>query len=184
MTTTTVTASFEEIVDRHAPWLIGWLSRRTPSRADAEDLAQETFLLLHANRDRLRKPESLAAYLLGVARNLLRNQRRKTGVRERATPELLARADARAREDADAVDRRDDLAALDEAVSSLPDELEVVVQTYYARQLTYEEAAAILGVPRATVQSRLRRALTLLRERLDEGQTGSVPKEASHGQPR
>jgi RNA polymerase sigma-70 factor (ECF subfamily) len=55
---------------------------------------------------------------------------------------------------------------LEEAIRALPEELELTVLTYYSRKATYEEVAELLGVSRATVQSRLRRALALLRAQL------------------
>ncbi len=41
-------------------------------------------------------------------------------------------------------------------------ELEQVIAVHYGQDLSYERTAEVLGVPRATVQSRLRRALRRL----------------------
>lgn len=61
-----------------------YLSRTTGDPALADDLAQESFVRLHA---RASMPNDPAAWLVSVAHNLLRDERRTTGRRRR----LLAR---------------------------------------------------------------------------------------------
>jgi RNA polymerase sigma-70 factor (ECF subfamily) len=154
-------AELDRLVTRHAPWLLRWLERRV-GRADAEDLVQEALLVTFSNRARIERAEDWSGYLLGIARNLVREHL--------ARGERRREAEAR-RVVADSVDSAEN-EALEAALASLPEELEVALHVYYSRELTYEQAAEVLGVPRATFQSRLRRALTILREKLARERTG------------
>lgn len=140
--------------DRHAGWVLGWFRRRFGVQR-AEDLAQDAFLALLRNRHRVR-PGGMAPYLLGIVRLLTRAELRR-GPRG---PVSLAEEPASPRpRHAD-----DDLVAA--AVLTLPPELEQVIAVHYGQDLSYERTAAVLGVPRATVQSRLRRALRRLHREL------------------
>lgn len=159
--------SFEACVDRHAPWLIAWFTRRLPARADAEDLAQEAFIILHRNMGEIRDPSKTGAYLLGVARRILSAEHKKRAQRRAATIDLAALP---AREEGE-IDGHEEL---ERALRELPEELELAIETYYSRELTYEQAAEVLGVSRATFQSRLRRALAMLREKLARHQVGGM----------
>jgi RNA polymerase sigma-70 factor (ECF subfamily) len=51
-------------------------------------------------------------------------------------------------------------------VEALPEECREVVMLYYYQDVTYRDLAQLLGVSPATVNARLTRARTLLRERL------------------
>jgi RNA polymerase sigma-70 factor (ECF subfamily) len=146
------------IARRHVPWLLSWLERRVPPGLEADDLAQDVLVVAYRKRSRLREADAVRPYLVGIARKLLAN-----AVRKRARRARLLRIAVRAR-------RPDPPAAapdgLDAALRALPEELAETIDVYYAGDVTYEETAAILGVSRATVQSRLRRALVRLRELL------------------
>jgi RNA polymerase sigma-70 factor (ECF subfamily) len=54
-----------------------------------------------------------------------------------------------------------------EAVNALPEEQRVVVSLRYFAELSEEETAEALGLPRGTVKSRTSRALERLREAYD-----------------
>ena len=137
-------------LEPHTAWVLAWFRRRVGSER-AEDLAQEAFVAALRALPRLRH-EALGGYLLGIVRRLsaVEARRRRLPV---ASPDDLA-----ARIDGGLADER--VAA---AVRGLPAELEQVVTLHYGQDRSYEETAALLGVPRATVQSRLRRALERLR---------------------
>ena len=153
-----------ELVDHHGSWLLSWFRRRAPAGADPEDLAQEALLVLCRRADVADRPAGAGPFLLEVARRLLGASVRHA---ERRAPGGTDEVAAPAEDPAEAAEAE----RLADAVRGLPDELQQVIDVYYSRDVTYEEAAAILGVPRATVHSRLRRALARLRQRLaDEGE--------------
>jgi RNA polymerase sigma-70 factor, ECF subfamily len=145
--------------------------RMTGSREAAEDVTQETFLVVArgpSGYDHTRG--AFGAYLYGIARNLLI----KRAGRERP---LIALGDGQdgLRSDADPtedLDRRQAVEAVRRAVLTLPDHYREVVVLAELQGLPYEDVAAALGCPIGTVRSRLHRARSLLAQRL-RGRGGS-----------
>jgi len=146
---------FDRIARRHAPWLLRFLERRAPAGLDAEDLLQDVLVAAYRKRSHLGGTGEVRPYLVGIAKRVL-----AAAVRKRARRNRLLRLAPFAGRRERSAPRLD---ALARAVRELPEELAEVIDVYYSREVTYETAAEILGVSRATVQSRLRRALRELR---------------------
>ena len=144
--------------------------RLTGSTADAEDLVQDTLLKAYRAFDRF-DGRYLRAWLLTIMRNHHRNQLRKR------RPDLLDDEVAQRLpghgQDArrDGVDERafhDDLdPVVREALRSLSPKHRSVIALVDLDGLTYREAAELLGVPVGTVMSRLHRARSKVRSRLE-----------------
>jgi RNA polymerase sigma-70 factor (ECF subfamily) len=94
--------AFGQLFDRHSRAVYNHCFRLTASWSTAEDLTSTTFLLAWRQRDRMRLAnDSLRPWLLAVATNAVRTERRSLGRRRR----LAARApDERA-----AADHADDV---------------------------------------------------------------------------
>ncbi|MEZ4367662.1 MAG: sigma-70 family RNA polymerase sigma factor [Kofleriaceae bacterium] len=126
-----------------------------PSR-DLEDLAQEVFVVAHrriAQFDASRRPEP---WLYGIARNVLRDYRRRACQREVPSGDALpARSSGRGPVDADVELLRRALATLDEP-------LQDVLLLCDLAELTVRETAEALALPEGTLKDRLRRARTQL----------------------
>ncbi len=148
--------------------------------ADAEDVAQETFVRVHAALPSfdVGRDEKLSSWLLTIARRLCadraRNFKRQQALRLRIVPnEPRPGAD-------DALDDVRKKATLRAAVAALPEEQRAVVALRAWDELEYEAIAAVEGVPVGTVRSRLARAKQALRRALglddedDEERHGSV----------
>ena len=126
------------------------------SRADAEDLVQETFARVLAKPRRIRNEDDLG-YLLQVLRNTFISSRRKAARRpvsavveegyEPVDPRTGSRPDqaAEARE-------------VFTVIAGLPDVFRDALVAIDVVGLTYGEAAELLGAKEATITSRLFRA--------------------------
>src|SRR4051812_22971636 len=68
-------AAFEAIVQRHGPLLLGLCRRWVADEHLAEEVLQATFLVLVRKAHTLRKRESLAGWLHGIAHNIARRAR-------------------------------------------------------------------------------------------------------------
>jgi RNA polymerase sigma factor (sigma-70 family) len=160
---------FTVIFDRYYRSIYGYLSRRV-GQATADDLAAETFTRAFERRSAYdTAAERALPWLLGIAINLLAHHRR------RETRHLRALAAARQPElserFADATNGRIDAASarkrLVAGLEQLDDYDREALLLYAWGELTYEEIAAVLGIPVGTVRSRLHRARRKLRKALD-----------------
>src|SRR3954465_11036714 len=81
-------SAFGELYERHAPAVFGWLERR--ARHMAPDLTGETFAQAWLSRHRFRDRRDGAAlpWLLGIARNVLNESRRRDRVETKAPARL------------------------------------------------------------------------------------------------
>ena len=63
--------AFEVLMERYMPIVMGYLCGKTRNRCDTEDLAQEIFIKVHRNLDRLRTPERFGPWLMCIVRSRL-----------------------------------------------------------------------------------------------------------------
>lgn len=146
------TSTLGDHVDRlyRAAWAM------SGSRADAEDLVQETFVLVLAKPRRIRNEDDLG-YLLTVLRNTFISSKRKAARRpqQAAVDEAFEAADpSRATRPEEAASAREVfavIAALEEPFRDALVAVDVV-------GLSYGEAAELLGTKEATITSRVFRA--------------------------
>ncbi len=135
----------------------------TGSPSAAEDVTQEVFLTLirdGARYDERRGP--LAAYLYGVARNLVLRW-----LEQRRPEEMESAEGIRAGGDLAAdFERAESARVVRAAVLALPAHYREVAVLCELQELSYEDAAAALGCAVGTVRSRLHRARCLLAEKL------------------
>ena len=147
--------AFRLLYREHHPTVRRYLAARAPAN-DVEDLAAETFLL--AWRRAADLPPHALPWLLNVAAKVLANRRRSIE-RGDALVERLARV---SRFDdpgvPDALERRDEYAAVLRAVAGLrPGDREVVLLTLWDG-LEAREVAVVLGVSGVAARARLSRA--------------------------
>lgn len=136
------------------------------SAADAEDLAQETFLAVLRSPFEERTPAQTAAYLQTVARNLFLKSQRATGMQraglERADVDLDRQHSAwDAWAGADGGDRY--VAAMRDCVAGLDGRGRTAVRLRYEEGTSRGEMAERLGLSLDGVKSLLRRVRGILR---------------------
>jgi RNA polymerase sigma-70 factor (ECF subfamily) len=90
-------AAFASIIERYQGAVYGYLRARLLQATDAEDLTQEVFLRSYAARARFDSSNLIGPWLIGIARNLLREHARKSKRRkEVAWTELCLEVEQRA----------------------------------------------------------------------------------------
>lgn len=153
-------AAFEELVRKHQRPLLNFFAR-LGATAEAEDLAQETFLRLYKYRARYRASAKFTTYLYLLARQVridfLRKSIRLEALHEKAGKEAPQYEEPSAL----AQGARIDAAT---ALSHLPEPMREVVVLSIFQGLPHGEISAILDIPVGTVKSRLSNALHKLRE--------------------
>jgi RNA polymerase sigma factor (sigma-70 family) len=158
-------AAFTALVGRHGPMVLRVCYQVLGNSHDAQDAFQATFLVLARKARSVRKYDSVASWLYGVADRVARQARAEAArrrVHERRRSELTA-LDL---ESVGAETRSETWPELHEEVALLPEKLRIPIVLCYLEGLTAEAAAQQLGCPRGTVLSRLSRARERLRERL------------------
>ena len=159
--------AYEELVRRHQAVAVRTAHLFAPD-GDAEDAVQEAFVKAHAALGRFRAGSPFRPWLLRIVANEARNRRRSAGRRAG-----LALRSAEDRRPDDAAPSPESAVLADErrswllaGVNALRDDDREVIAARFFLDLSEAEAAALLGLPRGTVKSRLARALGRLRERL------------------
>ncbi|HEX8997472.1 MAG TPA: sigma-70 family RNA polymerase sigma factor [Ktedonobacterales bacterium] len=137
---------------------------------DAEDVAQEAITSAWRHRSDLRDIAAVRTWLLRITVNTCHNWQRSCNKRagryalslseEPLLPEGLYTSDPGASDHAIRLDLR-------HAIASLEAESQQLIALRYFAGLDSTEIGAMLGIPPATARTRLRRALILLRERLN-----------------
>jgi RNA polymerase sigma-70 factor (ECF subfamily) len=152
------------------------------SRQDAEDLVQETFTRVLARPRLLRGESSELAYLMRVLHNTFLSGRRDASRRPRAvvTLEDVQVLDWHATQ---APQQALEVGELYAAIAELPERYRRALVAVDLLGLSYAEAGRSLGVPEATVATRLFRARQLVVGRLAEEEK-PVPGGAARVRPR
>jgi RNA polymerase sigma-70 factor, ECF subfamily len=155
--------AFRRLYDRHAPRLYRFLCDLMRNASAAEEALQETFVRAHTRLGTLREPEKLRAWLYGIARLVVMEQRRArretslddddSSVAEPAslaTPEqaLLGRETGR---------------ALSVALEELKPGRRAALLLQADHELPYDEIAEVMGWSLAKVKVEIHRARAQLR---------------------
>jgi RNA polymerase sigma factor (sigma-70 family) len=157
--------AFAALYERHARKIYNFLFRRLADWSEAEDLTAVVFLEAFRRRaDAVLVESDLAPWLYGVATNVLRNRRRAQWRYRRVLAQLAAEPRSAAPDPHDRVEAAEQMRSVLERVRKLPRSQQDVVALCVWSGLSYEKAAAALGVPVGTVRSRLARARASLTE--------------------
>jgi RNA polymerase sigma-70 factor (ECF subfamily) len=160
--------AFEELVRAYQHRVFGIALRMVGNAAEAEDVAQETFLRAHRALPEFRGDAKLSTWLYAIASRLCLT---RLGSGEHATIRQDEGSIARLPQEADgpdtALERSELETALHRAIAGLPDDRRIVIVLRDLEGLSYEEIGEALDLPPGTVRSRLHRARLDLKEKLE-----------------
>ncbi len=160
-------SAFRLLFDRYYGMLFRFFCYRGMEHARAEDMAQDVFVKVWSNRDRIRVDKSIKAYLFTVAGNEINMYLRKKKVRDAHATEEKASAISYALP----ITNFDTRAAIDAAIQALPENQRHVFVLHRYDQLTYKEIAQIQQISIKTVESRMSKALKRLKQALQHLRT-------------
>lgn len=168
-------AALNDLMERHARVLFGFLCRFIGDEDAANDLAQETFVRVYQHRADFQPGMRFSSWLFTIAGNLARNYLRSRSRRPEVPlesgsddssgnlAESLPAVGAAPDEQAARQEQQD---AVRRAVAELPDDLREATVLCELGDRTVAEAAGILDTTVKAVESRLYRARQQLRRRL------------------
>ncbi len=157
-------AAFTALVERHGPMVLSVCRTVLGDRHDAEDACQATFLVLAQRAGLIRRRDSVASWLFGVARRVALRARRQAARRRELERRRRARVGVG---DPVCSPPAEPWPELYEELDRLPESFRAAVVLCDLEGHSYEQAAGILHCPVGTVQSRLARGRERLRHRLE-----------------
>jgi RNA polymerase sigma-70 factor (ECF subfamily) len=153
--------SFHALVDRHAQRLFRLAASLVGNSADAEDVLQETFIGVFRGLRSFQERSSVRTWLTRIlvtqAARWHRDRRRS---RSQPMDDSIPASAAGPNSGPDAV------IDIEAAMQRLSPEHRQVLALREFEQMSYDEIAEVLGVPRGTIESRLHRARSEMREKL------------------
>jgi RNA polymerase sigma-70 factor (ECF subfamily) len=172
---------FDAFYSEHVKDLQRFVARRVGDRERVADLTADIFLAAIDSAHRYRGGGTPRAWLYGIARVVVAEDRRRGG-RERTREERLRGSALLDEEEAARIERRIDAAArsrrLYEAMDRLGEDERAVLELVAIDELTVAEAAAAVGVRPVTARVRLHRARRRLRDELEAARNpANVDKE-------
>lgn len=148
--------TISRMVETYSPMLLRLACTRVEDPADAEDIVQEVFLKLLTARPVLRDAEHEKAWLIRTTLHRAADFRKAAARRNVPLEEALQAPGPEAD------------SGLRAAVLALPEKYSAVVHLHYYEGYSIKETAKLLGLPAATVGTRLARGRERLRQMLKE----------------
>lgn len=167
--------AFTELVGRFQGRVTNLISRVLNDRSASDDLAQEVFVRVFVHRRNYRRGSKFSTWVFTIAANLAKNEIRRR-VRRRnwfsldaltemlndSVPELADPAESREA----GLEREQLQGEVGRAIATVPEKYRLALVLRDIEGLAYEEIAEVLGVPGGTVRSRINRARSMLKRKL------------------
>jgi RNA polymerase sigma-70 factor, ECF subfamily len=144
--------AFESLVKKYQSKLIHFTSRYV-DKADAEDIAQNTFIKIYQNIHKIESTKKFTTYMFTIAKNeafsFLRKHKREIPI-----DDMIIGSGELTIEDT----------GLGAAVEKLENKYKKVIKLYYFDELQYDQIAAVLKLPVNTIRTHLKRAKEALKK--------------------
>lgn len=152
-------AAWSQLFEAHYRHIYAFVRYRLQGAAEAEDIAAQVFEVAYSRADSFDyRGLPIEAWLMGIARNLVRDHVKKRA--RRGTPAQLDEMAAQAPDDTRTVDLRRDLAR---AMEGLTDDQQTVLALRFLMDRPVAETAVLMGRSEDAVKNLQRRALASLR---------------------
>lgn len=146
------------------------IARIVLNAAEAEDLAQETFVRVWQQREKFRPEAPLRPWIFAIAVNLARNRLRWWRRRPEVALEAWTEDGGEIAGGDTAAEQRERAAAVRDAIAALPTDLREAIVLFEYERMSHAEIAVAVGATAKAVENRVRRA----RERLRLALAGRV----------
>lgn len=154
-----------QLFERHADAVARFFENKV--RVGSEDLIQVTFLRMVEGRARIREGVVFRAFILGVARNVMREHLRSMARGRSVDPEVESMSSL-APGPSTMVGRTREQRLLLEGLRRLPIDHQTALELYYWEELDARQISGIMGVSHSAMRSRLVTARERLREAMAE----------------
>jgi RNA polymerase sigma-70 factor (ECF subfamily) len=164
-------ALFQALVERYRRQAYFYARGMVRNSDDAHDLSQEAFVRVYRHLKRFNPAYPFKVWLFHILSNLCKNHLRQKKTRDN----VMVTSDDAGESAAPDTDQPDRLFGRTEvqsqvwnAIGKLPEKFREIIILSHFEELSYNQMAEILGIPRGSVMSRLYYARLKLREILEE----------------
>ncbi len=172
-------AAFAALLPRYNRRLYRAARAMSGDSVEAEDIVQETWMRAYAHLSTFRKESALSTWLLRILINEVLGRKR----RAKSTVELDETSDQMSRvimfpncgsDPESSMSRTQVRILLERAIDTLPPDFRAVFVLRSVEELSGAEVAEQLGIPEATVKTRLHRARALIQRELAKSFAGAL----------
>lgn len=165
--------AFQSLYEAYSRKILNYLYRMTRSRSEAEDLAQDTFILAYRNIKALKDPRKFQSWLFRIAQNNVYQKYRGkkprlesidqeestelSDVQRLATPRNSPEQNVMSGELEDMIE---------DAIAALPEKYRTVFVLSAVQKLSYQEISEIVDRSLASVKSDIHRARVEVRDKI------------------
>lgn len=163
----------EALIEQYGTDVYRFCSRLCRNRSDAEDLYQKTFLKVLELSVEVNREGNPKAFLFSITNGLWMNEVRKMARHSRIAPSVSL-DDDNENLAADQVDLESEVLGrirdgmLRKIIEDLPEKFRIPVILYYTCDVSLEEIGKIMKKPIGTIKSRLYKARSIMKKRLEE----------------
>lgn len=159
--------TFVEVFHAHAAYVLRLLRRLGVREPDLEDVAQEVFLVVHAQLPAFEGRSKLKTWICGICLRKASGYRRKAHRRRELAMAAVPEHASASSQDL-LLERNEQAALLQEGLSQLSEKQLQVFVLYEIEELSMLEVARAVGCPRFTAYTRLHSARRALRAFLEK----------------
>jgi RNA polymerase sigma-70 factor (ECF subfamily) len=147
-------AAIADLFDRHAPTVRRLLTRMLSDASEADDLAQETFLVVVRRARDIRRPEAVRSFVVATAIRMAKNELRRRAIRrfiglDEAQPPLVV--------DPHDAEVREQVERLQAVLQDLGTDARALFLLRHVERLELTELSSAFGCSLATIKRRLTR---------------------------
>lgn len=164
--------AFQPLVETYSPLVFTAVAKIVGDRTVAEDIAQEAFLQAYRSLASFRGEATFSTWLTRIAVNKAIDYCRRQRSQPKLEPIPATQASCEPGPELELM-AKENAWQLREQIQGLPAIYRRAIMQYYFLDLSYREIAESEGISIKTVESRLYRARTILRENI-EGGDGNV----------
>lgn len=161
------TSSYDELLIRYGDVLTGYLNGYLHDWQDAEDLMVEAFARIMVKRPQIREG-GFKAYLFKTARNLAARFHHRMSRLDLFSPEEAEPEAGTENLPEENLRERERKRTLNECLRRIDPALREALWLVYAEDLSYADAATVMGVSRKRVDKLLQRGKNVLRKELEK----------------
>jgi RNA polymerase sigma-70 factor, ECF subfamily len=161
-------SAFETLVRRHAERVVASCSRFVNDAALAQELAQDTWVLVWQARSKYRADGGFVPWLITIARNHCRNELRRRKTASSHQGESGPSDSEYTSEQLDELLLEERRRRVRRALAGLSAPLREALLLRYGEELRYDEMTTVLGTGESTLRSRVHHGLRALKSLLEE----------------